>query len=156
MSAKYPKLSSDILNARDFYNNPNSLAGLLALANLPFNVVTGKVTAGATGVTVKDNVFISPTKLEIKDVNFVIDTVQTGTGNTPKVQLLNLTQSKTIAESADIALSKTIGDVVPLVVDADNAVITEGDVLQLAIVNPAGTITVALVGKGQFAWVSVA
>ena len=54
---KYPKISADHVSFKDFNNNGLDAFSLDILKNLPFNQGTPKVTAGATGVTVKENVF---------------------------------------------------------------------------------------------------
>lgn len=153
---KYPKFASTDVAYKDFMNNGNDGKVAQALKDLPFFVVTPKVTAGATDTTVLANAFIAPTKLTVGSVKFILDTVQTGAGNTPVVKLINLTQTSAVmAESGAIALAKSVGAVVPVVIDAEKATAEAGDVLQAAIVNPAGTITVALEGKFQIEWNSV-
>jgi len=81
-------------------------------------------------------------------------TVQTGTGNTPTVRLVE--GSNVIGDSGEIALSGAIGDVKALTLDPTKVVLAAGTKLIHRIVNPAGTITVALQGKLQVIWKPVA
>lgn len=153
---KYPKFTSTDVAYKDFMNNGQDGKVAQALKDLPFIHVTPSVVAGASDTTVLANAFIAPTKLTVGLVRFIMGKVQTGSGNTPVVKLINLTQTSAVMAASDaIALSGTIGNVTPVVIDAEKATADAGDVLQVAIVNPAGTITVALEGKFQIEWNSV-
>ena len=127
-----------------------------ALQHLSFNQTSPVVTAGVSGATASVVAFVAPTKGRVTKVRGIIQVVQTGTGNTPVVQLYNLTQTAVVAASAVVALAGTIGDEIPMVLDVDEAALAEGDVLQARIVNPAGTITVALQALVQVEWNSEA
>jgi len=150
----YPKITTEMVSQKDFYNNPANVAAAMEyLKDLSFNHVSQDVTAGASGATVTEYAFVAPTKLQIVEAKFLVVTPQVGADNTPVVKLQ--VGSDDIAASAAIALGGSAGDVKPLVVDQDKKVIAAGSVIKLAIVNPAGTITTALKGKFQFAWNSI-
>ena len=151
----YPTISANQIESLDKYGNHNAVAVAQILSELTREVVSPKVTAGATGVTVTENFFVVPAKGLIEKATFIMDTVQTGSGNTPTVSLFNLTKNETIAVTGEIALSGTIGDKHTLVLDAAKVDVNEGDVLQVKVINPSATITVALAGKVQVAWHSV-
>lgn len=148
----YTKITEKQVESYDKYGMHNAIKVGAILAALPGNFVTPNVTAGATGATVTENVFVCPTKLNITKATFVIGVVQTGADNTPTVSLYNLTKAETIGVTAAIALAGTIGDKKTLVLTAANVDCNEDDVLQMKIINPTATITVALQGKVQFDW----
>lgn len=151
---KYPKLTDEDLSKKEFFGIAGNAE--LALKNQKdqcFNVISADITAGASGATVTELVFIAPTKLKIISANFLVVTPQTGTGNTPVVKLQQ--GSTDIAATGAIALSGAAGDVEALTVNADECEIDAGTVLKAAIVNPAGTITTALKGKLQIEWNSI-
>ncbi|HEX2868710.1 MAG TPA: hypothetical protein VHO03_16840 [Ignavibacteriales bacterium] len=153
---KYAKLTDADVQKVDFMNQGDAKAALDLLQNMPFNVVSPKVTAGATDTTVTENIFAAPTKCQIARARFIIDVVQVGDGNTPTISLINTDDTNAVvATKADLALAKSAGDVIELTVDADKATLDAGDVLALSLINPAGTITTALAGKLQIEWVSV-
>lgn len=123
--------------------------------NLSFNEISSTVTAGADGATVKSNFFVAPTKSLITKVQAMIEVVNAGADNTPTVALYNFTTSRQIAVSSAIALGGTIGDVVNLTIDPVYDEISEGDVLQIWVVNPTATIDTALQVKVQMEWNSI-
>lgn len=125
------------------------------LQNLTFNNVTSVSTAGSTGATTTNFVFKAPTKALVTGATVLITTANTGSSNTPDVQLYNETQGNIIA-TATVALSHTAGDTQTMTLTAANQDIALGDVLSVRIVNPSATITVALAAKVQFEWHSVA
>jgi hypothetical protein len=151
---KYPKISSESIRLRDSKNEPLCMhEAFHTVKDMPFLFVTEEVAAGSTGATATSFVFVAPTKIKIERVNFIMTTVQTGTGNLPVVKLGE--GSNVIAESEEIALAGSIGSVIPLVVDDEKCVLNEGTALKFLIVNAAGTITTALKGKLQVEFTSV-
>lgn len=145
----YIKLTQEQIEKADKYGLPMDLANKLSQLSYPH--VTPKVTAGASGATVTEFVFIAPTKLTIEKCSVIIDTPNVGTGNTPDVKLMN---GNTVLATANIALSKSAGDIVACTLNSTpaNLVIDEGTALKVSVVNPAGTITTALSCKMQFDW----
>lgn len=154
----YPKITSAEINKKDFEGQGDITKALDILADLPFNVVTAVLTAGATGETKDDYVFVAPTKGKIKSVKFLETAANTGAGNTPVVSLRNATSNKELAASAAIALSgSAAGNIVPMTLTTTTADLTfaSNDVLLHRIVNPTATITTALAGKLQIEWYSI-
>jgi len=150
----YPKITSAQVSAKDFEGEHNVQLALEILQNLSFNQVTSALAAGATGVTVNEHVFVTPTKLEITSAKFITTAVNTGADNTPVVKLMADTNE--VGATGAIALSgATIGDVAALTLDAAKVVVEAGVKLILRIVNPTATITTPLTGKLQFEWKSV-
>jgi len=123
--------------------------------NLSFNEISSIITAGATGVTVKENFFVAPTKALITKVTAITEVVNAGADNTPTVALYNFTTSKQIAVSEAIALEGTIGNKTTLVIDPLYDEIADGDVLQVWVINPTATIDIALKVKVQMEWNSI-
>ncbi len=150
---KFPALTDEQVQAKDLFNNHNALLALDLLANLPYVGMSEEITAGASEATVNKYVLIAPTKGEVLDAKFITTTVQTGTGNTPTISLVN--GSDVVATKADLALGGSIGDVTALTIDAEKKTFEAGDKLVLSVINPAGTITVALKGKLQLIWRAV-
>lgn len=146
----YPQITDEEIQDKNFMNQGPIEKAMHYLQNMPHEIVTAVLAAGASGATTSDFVFVAPVKGEVLDVKFIMTKVQTGTGNTPVAKLVN--GSADVAESAAIALSGAIGDVINVAVDADEAEFAAGDKLKFSIVNPAGTITVALEGKLQIIW----
>lgn len=151
----YPKFSAAAIENKDKYGQHNSIETGKVLMNLTYPVMSQKAVAGVTDTTTNTIAFIMPTKAVVEKARFVISKVQTGTGNTPTVNLYNLTKSEIVAAGSAIALAGSIGDVSTLTLNADNVDIAEGDVLAVQIVNTDGTITVAIEGHIEFDWHSV-
>lgn len=151
----FPKFTNGQVRVADEMQHTKGLGFAALLQAFTYFVVCQVVTAGSTGATAVKNAFIAPTKLVVDKVKAQIDVVQTGTGNTPTVELYNLTKTEVIAVSGAVALSGAIGDVIPMTITAAYADVNEGDVLQTRIVNPAGTITVALQAHVEVEWHSV-
>lgn len=154
MSVQYPQLTDAQIMSRDHERLPNLDKFGTLLKNMPHEIVSSVITAGASGVTVNDFIFVLPVKAEILKAEFIMTTVQTGTGNTPTVRLVE--GSNVIGETDAIALSGAIGDVKALTLDAMKVVLAAGTKLIHRVVNPAGTITVAIQGKLQVIWKPVA
>ena len=148
----YSKFSQAARDDHDKYGLQNAIETGLALNNLAYPVMSQNGVAGSTGATTNTIAFIMPTKGTIEAARFVISVVQTGTGNLPVVNLYNLTQSEIVAAGTAIQLAGAVGDVSQLALTTANAEIAENDVLALQIVNPAGTITIALEGQLEFDW----
>lgn len=148
----YPKITSKQATSYDKYGNHNAIEVGKILSEFSNVDVSQKVVAGDSGATVTENFFITPEKMVVTKATFVMDKVQTGTDNTPTVSLYNLTKNVTIGITAAIPLSGTIGNTYNLVLDSSKVVCDKGDVLQVKIINPTATITVALEGKVQMEW----
>ena len=153
MNANFPQITDAIVNSKDFFNNGADATALRTLQNLPYVAKSSSITAGATGVTVSEVFFIAPVKCQILDANFLTQSVQTGTGNTPVVKLF--AGANEVGASGAIALAGAIGDVNTLVLDPTKVVVPAGTVLKVSVINPAGTITVALAGLLQIAFKAV-
>ena len=154
----YPKITSAEISKKDFEGNGDIQKALDILADLPFNQVSAVLTAGATGATVNDYVFVAPTKGKIKSVKFIETAANTGLDNTPVTSLRNATSDVEIAASGAIALSgSAAGNVVPMTLSATaaNLIFAAGNVLVHRIVNPTATITTPLAGKLQIEWYSI-
>ena len=145
----FPQVSSKQVEQYDKYGMHNAVPVAEILSEFPGVFVSHRVVAGVTGATVTENAFICPVDLNITKATFIMDVVQTGTDNTPTVSLYNLTKRETIAVTGAIALSGTIGNKSTLVLDTTKVDCSAGDVLQVNIINPTATITVALEGKVQ-------
>ena len=148
----YPKFTDQMVKVADEMQHTKGLGFAKLLQNLSHIFTTPTVTAGAAGATAALNAFVAPTKLRITKATAVLQVVQTGTGNTPTVELYNLTKTEVVGVTAAIALAGAIGQKNVLVLDATKTVIDEGDVLQWRVVNPAGTITVAMQSMGVVEW----
>lgn len=151
----YPKYTDAMVRTADEMQHTKGLGFAKLLQNLSFNE-TAIITAGASDTTTAKALLVAPTKLRVTKAVGVIDVVQTGTGNTPVVQLYNKTKDEVIAASAAIALGGAIGDKIAMTLTSANTDVAEGDVLQVRVVNPAGTITVALQARVQVEWNSEA
>ena len=150
----YPKITSAQVKTKDFDGNFNTPLALELLQNLSFNQVSSALAAGATGVTVNEHIFVTPTKLQITGAKFITTAVNTGSGNEPVVKLMAGT-NEVGATSAIVVAGAAIGDVAALTLDAAKVVVEAGVKLIFRIVNPSGTITTPLTGKLQFEWNSV-
>jgi hypothetical protein len=151
MGAQFVQLTDIQVNQKGFMNEQD-INPLVLLQRLPYVVVTDIAVAGASDATAAKPAFIMPCKGEILEAKFIITKVQTGSGNTPAVRLVHGATPTVVGTSAAIALSGAIGDAKNIVLDAAKTELAAGTVVVVDIVNPAGTITVALEGKFQITW----
>lgn len=154
MSAVFPQITDAKVQAKDFMNQSDAQLALYHLQNLPYVIVSDESAGGASDSTTNDYIFVAPCKGEILKADFWKTVVNTGTGNTPVVKLVN--GSNVVGETAAIALSGAIGDVHALTLDSAKVSFAAGDKLVFRIVTPASTVSAALKGKLQFIWKPVA
>jgi hypothetical protein len=153
----YPTLSDAQVLQNDRFQHPGGVPVGQFLQSLSFNEVSPVVTAGATGETKSVVAFVAPCKMQITKFQSIMQVVQTGTSNTPVVQLRK-GSATVVAATGAIALSGAIGQVDAGVLSgtAANLVLEKGEVLSVDIINPSATITVALQARGQFEWNAIA
>ncbi len=120
------------------------------LATLPFNMVSPALAAGSTGATTLAPLMIVPTHAKLLSAKALITAVNTGTGNTPTVELY--AGATKIGESVPVELGGAIGDIIPIVLT--ETLLQPNAVLTLKVVNPSGTITTPLTVKAQIEWCS--
>jgi hypothetical protein len=145
----YPHISQKEVDAAKFAQ-PGLYPILQLLAEFSQDVISDTLVAGATGVTVSAFAFKMPVRGKLISAKAITQVVQTGSGNTPVVQVLKGTT--VIAASGAIALAGAIGDGNNIVVDSTKQILEEGDVVNVAIVNPTATITVPMQVKVQIEW----
>lgn len=151
---KFPKITSEMKTFRDSKDNLNTGALMDYMAELPIPFGSDNVAGGASNSNADHYVFVAPTKCQILDAKFIVDTPNVGTGNTPVVSLR--AGSTEIAVSEAIALSGSKGDVEALVIDADNAVVEAGTAVYLRVATPESTVGTAIKGRLQAYFKSVA
>lgn len=125
------------------------------LSTLSNSLISPVLTAGASGETTAYYFWVAPCNGDVERIKGIIRVVQTGTGNTPTIQLYNKTKNVIIGVSAEIELGGSVGDVVNITINNSNKNFSAGDVIGIRIVNPTGTITVALQALVVFDWYAV-
>lgn len=149
----YPQLTQAAVDSLDKYGSHGAISIGALLKTFSRTEISNLLTGGAANSTVTDQLLIAPAKLEITKAQFVINTVNTGAGNVPTI---NLKVGDTVIATGTIALGGAVGDVVNLTVDADNVVVAKDAVIKVEVVTPNETITVAVKGKVQFEYHTVA
>ena len=152
----YPQIASQDVVSFDKYGISSDLKVAKLLQHFSRNLITKTITAGTTGVTVTEYVFVSPCKLQVTAVQALVIVPPTGSGNTPTVNVVDT--SGNVAATGVIALSLANNALVNLPVSSTlaNVIFNTGDIIVVNVINPTATITTPAQVRCQIEWESVA
>src|SRR5574337_827312 len=142
----YPKLNQTQVDNFDVWGKFNEGIATI-LQKFSTNLVSPLLTGGSTGTTVTEYFFVAPDDIRVTGMKVLVDTPNTGSSNTPDVNINN--GATKVATAAAIAVTHSAGDVVTGTLNATDAnlLVPKGTVLTITVVTPSSTVSTALKAK---------